>query len=62
MAEHAGVWNGYGNDRDLGLANLAPIMHRQWTLPGEVERGGTGRPARTVRRRASHRRARGVSR
>ncbi len=40
MADHAGVWNGYGNLEDLELASLAPIMKRRRTLPGEVERAG----------------------
>ncbi len=40
MADHAGVWNGYGNLEDIELASLIPIMKRRRTLPGEVERGG----------------------
>ncbi len=55
MADHAGVWNGYGNDRGLELAHLAPIMARRRTLPGEV---GRGEPAGTGSLRASRREAR----
>ncbi len=64
MAEHAGVWNGYGNVEDLGLAALAPIMHRRRTLPGEV--GPRKAPSPRAAPRAGHRvrehRDRGVRR
>ncbi|HYM40961.1 MAG TPA: polyphosphate kinase 1 [Thermoplasmata archaeon] len=64
MADHAGVWNGYGNDQGLELASLEPIMHRRRTLPGEVERGDTpaSRSARNLRRRGSSRGTRGADR
>ena len=52
MAEHAGVWNGYGNEEGLELASLAPIRTRRKTLPGEVE--GT-RPERIRSAKATRR-------
>jgi polyphosphate kinase len=65
MAEHAGVWNGYGDEGHLELAGLAPIMHRRRTLPGEVDRVGTARPhgvPRTRRKAPKTRSTRGARR
>ncbi len=64
MADHAGVWNGYGDNRDIELASLAPIMTRKRVLPGEVElgAGAASRSGPANRRGRSRGRGRGARR